>query len=236
MFRCGRPCCWWRSAQCLTKQSHVAAVETCVECCVHKHIRRQQQAKQTHTARPGKTRHEMSLLVSHMQACASETSPGQARRGKPGLFCVCLCLCLLVGFAAALVLAACSLAGWLLAPETMMILSGPTPAAASALSSDSFSPPAFTTRSHPPHTDRPPISHHHYPATSKRRRTHLRIRPRRTLQIACSTATTTHQPTISHPKASSEVAHYQPTHTRSSKQSRVYVFVPRARLCTRSAA
>jgi len=30
MFCCGKPRCWWRAFECLTDQSHVAMVETCV--------------------------------------------------------------------------------------------------------------------------------------------------------------------------------------------------------------
>lgn len=71
-----------------------------------------------------------------------------------------------------------------------------------------------------PHTDRPPVESlpHHPPSALRPANvaapTHpCEIRPRRTLQIACSVAIT---PPTTHPAptASYEVAHHQPTHSR----------------------
>jgi hypothetical protein len=87
---------------------------------------------------------------------------------------------------------------------------------------------------HPPHTD---LEHIRItsPATRKRRPSDLRTRPRRTQKLPAAPHTTPSTTTYS-----SQRPPRSPTHTHSTRsrrtQARVYVFVPRARLCTRSAA
>lgn len=123
----------------------------------------------------------------------------------------------------------------LLASGTMMILSlRPDP-----LKGALPSPQILSLHQHPPPTAHRPAPI--FTSTTALRpanvaATHLRIRPRRTLQIDCSAATTTPPTTISHSQRPPRSPTTHPRTQGARTQSRVYVFVPRARLCTRSAA
>lgn len=174
--------------------------------------------------------------------------------------CLCLCparcCCLLQDFGDNKVMMIVS--GTLGHSDTRTL--GPTPPAAlsparSGLLSDSFSPSppaASTTRfhPHPHHAHRPPKSNlffhtilliHHQPCdqqTSPHPPLPCDIRPppHALCKLPAASLQHHHHPPIPHSQRPPRSPTTNPRTQGSRTQSRVYVFVPRARLCTRSAA